>query len=160
MSTTILLKSEDITKNTLMGGNIDRSTYIQDIKTCQNLKIKPFLGSDLYDKIVADYIADTLAGDYLTMFNDYIKEMIIHGSTELYLAHGAYKVTNVGITKHSTDSSETVNKEEVDFLVQSSRKLYELYKAEFLVWIADKTITEWTSTCDTARSKNVGGWRL
>ena len=159
MATTLLLKSEDITKNTILGGNIDRTSYTQDIKTCQNLKIKPFLGEDLYDKIVADFAADTLSGDYLTMFENYIKEMVIHGSTEIYLSHGAYKVSNVGITKHSTDSSETISKEEVDYLVQSSRKLYELYKTEFLTWIADKTITEWTSVCTTT-NKNIGGWRL
>ena len=159
MATTLLLNSEDITKNTLMGGNIDRATYTQDIKTAQNLKIKPFLGEELYDIIVAGFIADNLTGNYLIMYNDYIKEMLIHSSTEIYLAHGAYKVTNVGITKHNTDSSETVTKEEVDYLVEASRKLYELYKAEFLEWIKTVTIPEWTQVCTTS-NKTIGGWRL
>ena len=75
------------------------------------------------------------------MFDDYITEMIIHGSAEIYLSQGAYMASNNGITKTKTDSSETVTKEEVDYLVEASRKLYRLYEGQFLEWI--KIILFW-----------------
>ena len=125
--TTILIKEEQLTRNTIIGGNVDVDRYLQAIKACQNLYIKPLLGSTLYNKIVADFETSSLSGLYLEMFNDYITEMIIHGSAEIYLGQAAYMVSNSGITKTKTDASETISKEEVDYLVQSSRKLYNLY---------------------------------
>ena len=160
MPTVILLKSEDVTKNSILNGNIDQTRYTHDIKTAQNTYIKPLLGDDLYDKICGDFASQSLSGDYATMYEDYIKEMVVHSSTSLYLQHGAYMVSNVGITRHSTDSSESVNKQEVDFLAQSSRKLYEMYKENFLVWINTKDIQEWVNTCSSTSDNSVGGWYL
>ncbi len=154
---TILIKQDQLTRNTIIGGNVDPDRYLQAIKACQNLLIKPLLGKTLYDKIVADFETNTLSGLYLEMFNDYITEMIIHGAAEIYLTQGAYMVTNNGITKGKTDSAESVNKEEVDYLVQASRKLYKLYEEQFLDWIKVNTIIEYDKPCGV-KYRTYGGW--
>ena len=154
--TTILIKQEELTRNTLIGGNVDTDRYLQAIKACQNLLIKPILGIALYNKITTDFENKNLTGLYLEMFDDYIKEMIIHGSAEIYLAQGAYMVTNNGITKTKTDSSETVSKEELDFLVESSRKLYRLYEEQFYTWIKDNPVPEYIN--NDIKYKTYGGW--
>lgn len=155
--TTILIKQEELTRNTIIGGNVDTDRYLQAIKACQNLLIKPVLGNDLYNKIVSDYESNTLTGLYLEMFDDYIKEMIIHGSAEIYITQGAYMVSNNGITKTKTDSSETVSKEELDYLVESSRKLYRLYEEQFYNWIKNNPVVEYTKSGDI-KYRTYGGW--
>lgn len=155
--TTILIKQEELTRNTLIGGNVDVDRYLQAIKACQNLLIKPILGTALYNKIVADYETNSLSGLYLEMFDDYIKEMIIHGSAEIYISQGAYMISNNGITKTKTESSETISKEEVDYLVQASRKLYTLYEEQFLNWIKVNTIPEYDKPCGV-KHRTYGGW--
>ncbi len=157
--TTILIKQDELTRNTIIGGNVDVDRYLQAIKACQNLYIKPLLGTSLYNKIVSDFENNTLTGLYLELFDDYVKEMIIHGSSEIYLQQGAYMVTNNGITKGKTDNAESVNKEEVDFLVESSRKLYRLYEDQFLLWIKTNTITEYDKPC-TNSGRTYGGWYI
>jgi len=157
--TTILIKQEELTRNTLIGGNVDVDRYLQAIKACQNLLIKPILGATLYDKIVTDYENNSLSGLYLEMFDDYIKEMIIHGSAEIYISQGAYMVSNNGITKTKTESSETISKEEIDYLVEASRKLYRLYEEQFLVWIKTNTVPEYTNPYGV-KHKTYGGWFL
>ena len=92
--------------------------------------------------------------------------MVIFSSAEIYLGHGAYSVGNSGISKlAATNSSESVTKEEVDFLIQNQRKLYNHYKDNFLDWIKDKNITEWENktsctSVTTTRKNNIGGWVL
>jgi hypothetical protein len=157
--TTILIKQEELTRNTLIGGNVDVDRYLQAIKACQNLYIKPLLGATLYNKIVSDYETSSLSGLYLEMFDDFIKEMIIHGSSEIYLSQGAYIISNNGITKTKTESSETISKEEVDYLVEASRKLYRLYEEQFLSWIKVNTIPEYDKPCGL-KHKTYGGWFL
>jgi len=160
--TTILLKPDELTRNTIMGGNIDVDRFLPMIKIAQNTMIKPLLGKTLYDKICLDFENDDLAGDYLEMYEDYIKEMVIHSSSEIYLSQGAYMVSNNGISKMKSDANESVSKEEVDYLVQSARKIYNHYERQFLAWIKEKDITEYPKE-DTNRHSNrinVGGWSL
>lgn len=160
--TIILIGGDEITKNTIMGGNIDKDRYIPCIKACQNTKIKPLLGKDLYDKICSDYENDTLSGIYLELYDDYIKELVIHGSSELYLSVGAYNVGNNGIVKLKSETGEAVTKSEVDYLVQSAQKLYEHYERDFLTWIKDQDIPEYPKSDCTRHSNRitVGGWAL
>jgi hypothetical protein len=154
---TILIKQDQLTRNTIIGGNIDPDRYLQAIKACQNLLIKPLLGTELYNKIVADYETNSLSGLYLELFDDYVSEMIIHGSAEIYLSQGAYMITNNGITKGKTDNADSVTKEEVDYLVQASRKLYKLYEEQFLDWIKVNTIVEYNKPCGV-KYKTYGSW--
>lgn len=156
---TILIKQDQLTRNTIIGGNVDPDRYLQAIKACQNLLIKPLLGKTLYDKIVSDFESNSLTGLYAELFNDYITEMIIHGAAEIYLSQGAYMVTNNGITKGKADNADSVTKEEVDYLVEASRKLYRLYEEQFLNWIKVNTIPEYDKTCGVKKI-TVGGWLI
>ena len=165
MATTILLNADEITKYTIIGCNVDIDKILPSIKTCQDIKIKKLLGVNLYNKICADFNTDTLTGLYLELYDDYVKSLVIHGSTAIFLQSGAYLVTDNGITKGKSETAEAVTKSEVDFLVQSSRQLYEDYKQEFLEWIKinggdiPEYITN-TQSNNSSRILNVGGWLL
>jgi hypothetical protein len=164
MSNVALLKSNELTKNTIIGGSVDADRYVPAVKAAQRLKIKPLLGKELYDKICSDFSGNTLSGLYLELYEDYLKDMVSHASAEIYLTSGAYLVTNNGITKSFTDNSETVSKEEIDYLVQASRGLYYAYEADFLKWIKvnGPNIPEWSNGCDKKSTKYLDacGWLL
>ena len=161
MATTILIPADALTRNTILGGNIDVDRYLNSIKACQNTFVKPLLGNALYNKISIDYENGDLTGLYLTLYEDYVKELVIHGSAEIYLTNGAYMVSNNGITKMKSDSAETVSKEELDFLVQSSKKLYALYEREFFKWIKENPLPEYpVESTASKRTVNIGGWVL
>lgn len=160
MATILLLKADELTKNTILGGNIDVSKYTPSIKACQQTKIKSLLGKELYTKICEDFKLGTLTGVYLELYEDYIKELVIHGSAEIYLSVGAYNVSSGGITKlQSMEGQTSISKEEVDFLVQASMKLYNQYERDFLKHIKTIDIPEYKRSCSTNRI-NVGGWSL
>jgi len=157
--TTILIRQEDLTSNTIIGGSVDVDRYLQAIKACQNIYIKPLLGDSLYNKICNDFENSTLTGLYLELYDSFVKELTIHGSAEIYLSQGAYMVSNSGITKTKTDTSETISKEEIDYLVEASRKLYRLYENEFLKWIKNNNIVEYNKP-DTVKHRQYGGWYI
>lgn len=159
----ILLDNLDLTENTLLGGNIDYNKYRPAIVNAQEMYIRPLLGKELYEKIRDDFNVDSptkgFSGLYITLYEDFIKYLIVHSSCELYLAYAPYTVSNIGITKHSTDQSETVNKEEVDFLIESSRKMFKIYEREMLDWLKNNNIPEYTVSCKRKTNK-VGGWKI
>ena len=136
MATALFIKREDLVKNTALSGSVDTDKFIQFIKLAQEIHVRNYLGSDLYEKISADIIADTLTGNYLSLVNDYIQDMLIHYAMSEYLPFAAYTISNGGIHKHSSESSQIASKSEIDILIAKERNYAEYYTNRFLDYMS------------------------
>lgn len=147
MATALFIKRQDIVRNSILDGNVDTDKFIQFIKIAQEIHIKNYLGSKLYDKISADIIAGTLGGDYLDLVNEYVQPMLIHFAMVDYLPFAAYSIKNGGIYKHTSENAETATKEEVDYLVGRERDIAEYYTRRFVDYMSfnQATFPEYTS---------------
>jgi len=132
MAEALLITRTDLVKFTAMNGNVDTDKFIQYIKIAQDIHIQGYLGTDLLQKIQADIVAGTLAGDYLTLVETYIKPMLIHWAMVEYLPFAAYTIANKGVFKHNSENSQNVEKNEVDFLIEKERKIAEHYTQRFI----------------------------
>ena len=101
MATALFISRTDLIKNSILDGNVDTDKFIQFIKIAQQIDIQNYLGTDLYNKISADIIADNLTGNYLDLVNDYVQPMLIHYAMMQYLPFAAYQIKNGGICKHT-----------------------------------------------------------
>lgn len=135
MGMILLLSENDLSKNTPMNGNIDVDRWVPCVKDAQKTELEPILGNILYKKICNDYYNDQLTGDYLELYEDYIKDYLMHESASLYLSIGAYLVTNAGITKQNPEGTIAVSKEEVDYLVVEQRRLANNYRRKLLQYL-------------------------
>jgi len=117
MATALFISRTDLVKNTILDGNVNTDKLLQFVKISQQITIQNYLGTDLYNKISADIIAGTLSGNYLSLVQDYVQPMLIHYAMMEYLPFSAYQIKNGGISKHTSENSESVSKEEVDYLV-------------------------------------------
>jgi len=132
MATALFITRQDIVRNTALGGNVDTDKFIQFIKIAQEIHVQNYLGSKLYDKISADIIAGTLSGNYLTLVNTYVQPLLIHFAMMEYLPFAAYTIANGGVYKHQSENSASVDKTEVDFLIEKERKIAEFYVRRFV----------------------------
>ena len=78
MAQVLFVSPADVIKRTGINGNVDRDQMIQFIKIAQDIHIQNILGTKLFNKIASDISADTLTGNYLTLFTNYIQDMVIH----------------------------------------------------------------------------------
>jgi len=136
MATALFISRTDLIKNSILDGNVDTDKFIQFIKIAQQIDIQNYLGTDLYNKISADIIADNLTGAYLDLVNDYVQPMLIHYAMMQYLPFVAYQIKNGGISKHNSENSESVSKDEVDYLVNKERNFAEYYTRRFIDYIS------------------------
>jgi len=58
MATALFIKRADLVKNTALNANVDTDKFIQFIKIAQEIHVRNYMGTDLYDKISADIIAN------------------------------------------------------------------------------------------------------
>jgi hypothetical protein len=136
MATALFIKRQDLVKNTALSGNVDTDKFIQFIKLAQEIHVRNYLGTDLYNRISSDIIADTLTGDYLSLVNDYIKPMLIHFAMSEYLPFAAYTVANGGVFKHTSENSQLPEKEEIDQLTAKERDYAEYYTNRFIEYMS------------------------
>jgi hypothetical protein len=136
MATALFIKRQDLVRNSILDGNVDTDKFIQYIKIAQEIHVRNYLGTDLYNRISTDILNNTLNGDYLELVNDYIQPMLIHYAMVDYLPFAAYQVKNGGVFKHSSENAETATKEEVDFLINKERDIAEYYTRRFIDYMS------------------------
>jgi len=132
MATALFITRKDLVKNTALSGSVDTDKFIQFIKLAQEIHVRNFLGTDLYDKISSDIESSSLAGDYLALKNDYIVPMLIHYAMAEYLPFAAYTISNSGVHKHNSENSQNAEKTEIDHLVAKERDYAEYYSNKFI----------------------------
>lgn len=136
MATALFIKRQDLVRNSILDGNVDTDKFIGYLKIAQEIHIRNYLGTDLYNKIAADIIAGTLSGDYLDLVNSYIQPMLIHYAMVDYLPFAAYQVKNGGVYKHTSENGESATKEEIDFLINKERDIAEYYTRRFIDYMS------------------------
>jgi len=135
MAEALLVTRNDIVKFTAMNGNVDTDKFIQFVKIAQDIHIQNYTGTNLINKIKADILDDTLAGNYLSLTESYLKPMLIHWAMVEYLPFAAYTIANKGVYKHSSENSENIDKNEVDFLIEKERQIAQHYTERFINYI-------------------------
>ena len=139
MATALFIKPIDLKRNSIIDGSVDVDKFIGFVKIAQQIHIRNYLGTDLYNKISNDILGTggaSLTGNYLNLVNDYIQPMLIHFAMVDYLPFAAYTLKNGGLFKHTSENSEGVSKEEVDYLVQKEREYAEYYTQRFIDYMS------------------------
>jgi len=135
MATALFISRTDLVQNTILDGNVDTDKFIHFIKIAQEIHIRNYLGTDLYNAIVTKINAGNLSGAYLTLTTTYVQPMLIHYAMADYLPFAAYQVKNGGVFKHTSENAESVEKNEIDYLVNKERDFAEYYTRRLIDFI-------------------------
>ena len=139
MATALLVTRDDVVRYTNVNGSVDVDLFIQFVLIAQDIHIQAMLGTKLLQKIQADIIAGTLIDPYLSLLTTYIKPCLIHFAMVEYLPYAAYTISNQGVYKKGAENSETVSKEEVDFMIEKQRQTAMHYKERFVDYICNNS---------------------
>jgi hypothetical protein len=159
----ILLSDNDITKNTPLGGNIDTDKLRQCIIDAQATRLEELLGETLYFKIETDFDNDDLSGQYLTLYDSYIKPFLIQQSATEYLKIGAFSFANNGITMPTPANTTAVSETTLARLINERRIVADMYADRMKRWLCKNMLPEYASSSDNIvnpqRASN-SGWYL
>jgi len=166
MAQALFVTTEDVARYTALNGNVDVDKFIQYVKIAQDVHIQNFLGTDLFEKISSDIVSGTLAGIYSTLVTDHVKWMTLHWAMVEFLPFSAYTIANKGVFKHGAESSTSVDKNEVDFLIEKQRDIAQHYTKRFIDFMCfnSSSFPEYDSNTDgdlsPDRKVNYTNWFL
>ena len=135
MATVLFINRTDLVRNSIIDGNVDTDKFIQFIKIAQQIDIQQIIGTKMYEGLTAAIVAgiDLQANArWKTILDDYIVNMLIWYAQSNYYPFSAYQLKNGGLYKHSAENSQSVDKNEVDYLVEKARTNAEWYSRRFI----------------------------
>lgn len=156
--TKILIKPNTISETVGFGGNIDINQLTPSIVIAQTTYIKRILGTDLYDKISADYSAGTLTGIYETIYTDYVIDMLSFFACSVYLSINTSKTTNAGTYKIGVEGSTNTPLNELTILGKTYESIAIQYETNFYEFINKNSVPEYGNNNDTQNTTNLIGW--
>jgi len=139
---TLLIEPKDLIALNTFDGNIDIDNINPIIFIAQTTHLKSFLGLPLYTKIYTDFVDDTLAGEYLIIFDEYIKDLLSYYTASLFVSFGGYKVTENGLHRMNPENTTALDFAETEHLSKKYIDLVSNVEANFKVYVSDKNITE------------------
>lgn len=166
MANVLFVTQEDIKVFTVLNGNLDPDKFRQFVLMGQEVYIQNYLGTKLYKKIYNDIANDTLAEPYTSLLNDYIKQMVIHWALVEFLPFSAYIIGNKGVFKHGSENSTSVDKSEVDFLIEKQRGIAQHYTRRFIDYMCNNSATypEYNANSNDDmypdKKADFGGWYI
>ncbi len=157
MSKVLLLNQDDIPRLTGLSGNIDVDKLKAFIFTAQTIDIKRVLGVDLYEKIVSEYENNTLTGDYLLIYNDYLVFTLAYYTASYYVNLGAFQVVNNGIVTMDVEGGKSVEMKEINAISEKYKQMAISFEANLLDFLGKISIPEYKSE-DKTNVKRVIPW--
>jgi len=151
MAKVLFINRDDLVKNTIIDGNVQADKLMHFIEIAQTIHIQNYLGTDLYNKITDLIDSSSITGTvYETLLISYVQPMLIHYAMVDFLPFHSYQIKNGGIFKHVSENAETVEKAEVDYLVEKERSIAEYYTRRFIQFMDfnQSSYPEYTSNTD------------
>ncbi len=99
MENTLLISEAKLKRFTDINNNLDVDLISSVIREAQIIHITRLLGSQLYDKILADVDAGTLAGNYKSLVDDYVQDALLYWSYYESLETIYLRPRNAGLVK-------------------------------------------------------------
>ncbi len=170
MSKAIFITANDLKRYTVLSGNVDNDKFMQFIEIAQDIHIQNYLGTDLYEKIqsliIAGTIDEVVNAKYKTLLTTYIKPMTVHWAMVEFLPYATYTVANGGVYKHTAETSQSVDKNEIDFLIEKQRNTADHYTRRFIDFMCFNSANypEYNSNSNgdmyPDKTSDFGGWVL
>ena len=171
MAKALFITTQDIKRYSVLSGNVDPDKFIYMVEISMDTEIQNYLGTVLLEKLQALIIAGTVNDPanlaYKTLLETYVKPMTIFWALVLYMPFAAYTIANGGVYKHTSESSETVSKDEVDYLAEKYRDIAQFYTNNFIDFMVynQTTYPEYNAntnddTYPDTSNADFGGWVL
>ena len=162
----LFISRDDLVRYTPISGNLDFDRVVQYIEIAQDIHVHELLGTNLYEKLQADVLNDTLSGDYEILVKNHIKPTLAQYALLEFLPFSQFSINNKGVFKHTSEASETLSRADINMMVEASRDTAQHYANRMVDYLTSypSSFTEYLTNTNEqlspSRDTNFGGWQI
>lgn len=127
MADALWIDEDYIMDNSPISNNVDVKVIFPNIIYCQDIYIKPLLGTDLFNVVQAEINAQTYTARVTTLLNDHLKKVLLNYVMAESAPDIAYRWMNKGIMQKNSDNSQPIQTEQLKEVRDTYRNRAEVY---------------------------------
>ena len=162
----LFISRDDLVRYTPISGNLDFDRVVQYIEIAQDIHVHELLGTNLYEKLQADVLANTLTGDYDTLVKSYIKPTLAQYALLEFLPFSQFSINNKGVFKHTSEASETLSRSDINMMTEATRDTANHYASRLIEYLRSypnsfpEYLVNTKEQMSPNRNNNFGGWQI
>ena len=139
MTTTFLISEAKFREFTDVDNNLDTTLIKNAIREAQDIELQRILGTVLYQKLLSDVQASSLAGNYKTLVDDYVQDFLIY-STYYYALDSIYlRSRNNGlIIPDGGSESSAADRSLYNVKKQTAKNKFEYYGDRLMKYLIEE----------------------
>ena len=162
----LFISRDDLVRYTPISGNLDFDRVVQYIEIAQDIHVHELLGTNLYEKLQADVLNDTLTGDYEILVKSYIKPTLAQYALLEFLPFSQFSISNKGVFKHTSEASETLSRADINMMTEATRDTAQHYSTRMVDYLCNypdsfpEYLTNTKEQINPNRDTHFGGWQI
>lgn len=113
MADALWIDEDYIMDNSVISNNVDVKVLFPNIIYCQDIYIKPLIGTDLFNVVQAEINAQSYTARVTTLLNDHLKKVLLNYVLAESAPDLAYRWMNKGIMQKNSDNSQPIQPEQL-----------------------------------------------
>jgi hypothetical protein len=135
MAYVLFISEEKLKDSTAINLNVDVNLLLPYVRQAQKLYVETKLGTDLTQKLKNEIIAGTLAGDYKTLVDEYIGDMLPNWAFYHAIPFLRFKIENGNIYSKTSETGNSLSTEEAQHLREEVRNTAEYYTERLIEYV-------------------------
>jgi len=162
----LFISREDLVRHTPISGNLDFDRVVQYVEIAQDIHIHELLGSNLYEKLQADVLNDSLTGNYLELMTRHIKPSLSQFALLEFLPFSQFSINNKGVFKHTSESAETLSRSDLELMIEKTRDTAQHYASRMVSHLTNypgdfpEYLLNTKDQLNAQREVIFGGWNI
>ena len=139
MAYVLFISEQKLKDSTAINLNVDVDILLPFVREAQKLYVETALGTDLTQKLKDEIEADTLAGAYETLVDDYIGDMLPAYSLYHALPYLRFKVENGNIYSKTSETGTALSTAEAQSFREEILNTASYYRERLIDYIRNNT---------------------
>lgn len=139
MTSTFIISEAKLREFTDVNDNLDTAFIKNAVREAQDIHLQRIIGTVLYNKLLSDIDADSLAGAYKTLVDDYVQDFLLYAAYyECLLAIYVRPRNNGLLSSTGGENSESVTRDLYEVKRQSVENKMQYYAERLVNYIIEK----------------------
>ena len=132
----VLFVNPDYMKRlTQLNGGVEDSVMVPAIILAQDKYLQQYLGTDLLNKLKSDISGDGVAGDYVTLLDNYVRKATVWWTMVELLPNLYVKLDNGGLVIRTSDKTTPISSDDLHREIENARQNAQFYTSRLVEYL-------------------------
>jgi hypothetical protein len=135
----LFINPDYLKRMTQVNGAVEDSVIVPAVILAQDKWIQQYLGTDLLEKLKTDVTGDTLAAQYQTLLDDYVRKAVVWWTMVELLPNLYVKLDNGGLVIRTAENTVAISPDDLHRETEAARQNAQFYTTRMVEYLCNNS---------------------